>query len=359
VLGSWIDSGTVLTHRPAMPLGRPLRFVLPLAGALSLSMLACVPPPQRGAEESAAEDKPGAPEGTVVAGDEQSCTTLSDKLCERAGAESSTCAAVKKTTKLFSANTCATALGDLEYAYAQIADAGKVCASLSERLCKDLGPDTQTCKMVTTETPKMPPEQCETMLEQYDKVLAELVAMEAKNKPLPAEKIAKMTEGDPPAFGPADATVTVVEFSDFQCPYCSVAANAINELKPKYGDRVRFVFRQYPLNFHQQAHLAAQASLAAHAQGKFWEYHDKLFANQKALAREDLEKYAEEVGLDMEAFKKALDEGTYKETVDKELALGTEVFVSGTPTMFINGQRVANATDAKAIAAELDKALQG
>ncbi|HLT35695.1 MAG TPA: thioredoxin domain-containing protein, partial [Enhygromyxa sp.] len=188
---------------------------------------------------------------------------------------------------------------------------------------------------------------------------AELTRMEAKNKPLEADKIAKIAAGNVPAYGPADAKVTVVEFSDFQCPYCSLAATAVDEVKQKYGDRVRFVFRQFPLSFHKEAHLAAQASLAANAQGKFWEYHDKLFANQKALGREDLEKYAQEVGLDMGEFRKALDEGTYKATVDAELTLGGEVFVEGTPTMFINGERVANATDAAAISTALDKALAG
>ena len=120
---------------------------------------------------------------------------------------------------------------------------------------------------------------------------------------------------------------------------------------------MRFVFRQFPLSFHQQAHLAAQASLAAHAQGKFWEYHDLVFKNQNALGRDALEGYAKELGLDMVAFAKALDEETYKAAVDAELELGQEVFVSGTPTMFVNGKRVANATDATAISSEIDKAL--
>jgi len=213
--------------------------------------------------------------------------------------------------------------------------------------------------MVEGAVKKMPTEQCEAMVAQYDQVLAELTRMEAKNKPLEADKIAKIAAGNVPAYGPADAKVTVVEFSDFQCPYCSLAATAVDEVKQKYGDRVRFVFRQFPLSFHKEAHLAAQASLAANAQGKFWEYHDKLFANQKALGREDLEKYAQEVGLDMGEFRKALDEGTYKATVDAELTLGGEVFVEGTPTMFINGERVANATDAAAISTALDKALAG
>jgi protein-disulfide isomerase len=350
-IGAPFDSLGFLTHRPAMPQVRraPL-LLLSLVGTLSL--LACnTPPPRADAAEAGA--------GTVASGegDAESCKSLATKLCERAGAESSSCAAIEKTTGLLSAKTCAVGLEDIEFAYAQIDAAGKACADLSARLCKDLGPDTQTCKMVEAETPKMPPEQCEAMAGEYDQVLAELVRMEAKNKPLPADKIAKMSEGDVPSYGPADAAVTVVEFSDFECPYCSMAANAINEVKAQYGDRVRFVFRQYPLGFHQKAHLAAQASLAAHSQGKFWEFHDKLFANQKALGREDLEKYAEELGLDMAAFRKALDEGTYKATVDADLELGGEVFVEGTPTVFVNGVRVANGTEAQSISSAIDKAL--
>ena len=339
-----------------MPMGRFLRVLpasaLVLVGALAL--IACDPPtPTQKAKATAASA------GTGAVGSESSCIDLTRSICERAGAESSTCTDFGKAVKLLSPNACATALVDVEFAYAAIEAAGKACAELTTKLCKDLGTDTQTCKMVESETPKMPPEQCEAMAAQYDQVLAELERMEAANKPLDADKTAKIAAGTVPEYGPADATVTVVEFSDFQCPYCSLAANALTELKPKYGDKVRFVFRQFPLSFHQQAHLAAQASLAANAQGKFWEFHDKLFANQKALERADLEKYAEEIGLDMDQFRKDLDDGTYAKTVDADMALGTEVFVSGTPTMFINGARVANATDTASVSAAIDKALEG
>jgi protein-disulfide isomerase len=334
---------------------------LPLVLAGGLATLACVEaPPKVGTTGADGKADEGATTATTaVPGGAESCTTLATKLCERAGEESATCASVKKTTSLFSANTCDVALADIEHSFTQLAAAGKACADLADRLCKDIGPDTQTCEMVKTETPKMPAEQCEGMVAQYDEVLAQLQRMEAKNKPLPEDKVAKMTEGEVPSYGPADAKVTVVEFSDFECPYCSLAATAVTELKTQYGDRVRFVFRQFPLSFHPAAHLAAQASLAANAQGKFWEFHDKLFANQKALGRAELEKYAEELGLDMDAFKKALDEGTYKATVDAELALGGDVFVDGTPTIFVNGTRVANATDTKSITDAIEKALAG
>jgi protein-disulfide isomerase len=338
---------------------KALRTSLLFLPLLLVGGFACVEaPPKVGT--TGAEGQ--ADEGTVATtsqGGAESCTTLATKLCERAGAESQTCASIKKTTSLFSANTCEVALADIEYSLAQVDAAGKACADLADRLCKDLGPDTQTCEMVKTETPKMPPEQCEGMVAQYDEVLAQLQRMEAKNKPLPEDKVAKLSEGEVPAYGPADAKVTVVEFSDFECPYCSLAATAVNEVKAQYGDRVRFVFRQFPLSFHPAAHLAAQASLAANAQGKFWEFHDKLFANQKALGRADLEKYAEELGLDMDKFKKALDEGTYKATVDAELALGGDVYVDGTPTMFVNGVRVGNSTDAQSITSAIEKALAG
>ncbi|PRQ05595.1 DsbA family protein [Enhygromyxa salina] len=335
-----------------------------LFALVGLPLLACDAPPPAGSTKAGAQEAGVAAEGAPAegapaegAGATDSCATFAKQVCDAVGAQNPTCASVTKATTLLSPKACAAGLADFAYTTQKLADAGKACAELTDRLCKDLGVDTQTCKMVKDQAPNMPAEQCDQMTGEYDKVLADLQRMEAKNKPLPAEAIAKIAAGEVPSYGPADAKVTIVEFSDFQCPYCSAAATAFTELKKSHGDRVRFVFRQFPLSFHQQAHLAAQASLAAHAQGKFWEFHDKLFANQKALGREDLEKYAEEIGLDMKAFKAALDDGTYKQAVDDELALGQEVFVEGTPTMFINGTRVGNATDAAAVAAELDKAL--
>jgi len=325
--------------------------------AAVLSLLGCdPPPPQAGAKAGEGEAASAAPVATAE-GAAESCTALATTICEQAGAQSPTCASVQATTALLSPNACAAGLADIEFTTKKIAEAGAVCAALAKRLCDDIGPDTQSCTMVKKQTPQIPAEQCAQMSENYDKVLADLQRMEEKNKPLPADKVAKMTAGDVPSYGPEDATVTVVEFSDFECPYCSLAATAVDQIKAKYGDRVRFVFRQFPLSFHQQAHLAAQASLAANAQGKFWEFHDKLFANQKALTRADLEKYGKEVGLDMAKFTKDLDDGTYKEAVDAELELGQEVFVEGTPTVFVNGERVGNATDAGSISSAIDKAL--
>jgi protein-disulfide isomerase len=172
--------------------------------------------------------------------------------------------------------------------------------------------------------------------------------------------LAKISTGtNIPAFGPADAKVTIVEFSDFQCPFCSRAATAVHTVKEKYSDKVRFVFRQFPLSFHQNAHLSAEAALAANAQGKFWEFHDKAFANQQKLDRASLEGYAKDIGLNVAEFKKALDDKTYAPTVDAELKLGEEVAVDGTPTMFLNGKRVSNPSDTTELSKEIDEALKG
>jgi protein-disulfide isomerase len=324
-----------------------------------------VPPPSDDAATKGDNKTAGAATAATAAaeGDAESCSVLAEKICTETGDGSPTCNSAKTITGVLAPAACAANLANMDFTMSKLAEVGNACKELTDKLCAEIGTETQTCKQITGQIGKMPPAKCESMSEgaEYAKVLSQVKSMEARNKPLSAEaaaKIAAAGEGIP-TFGSADSKVQLVEFSDFQCPYCSKAADAVNEVKKSYGDKVHFVFRQFPLGMHKDAHLAAQASLAAHAQGKFWEYHDKLFANQRALGREQLESYAEELGLDMAAFKKALDEGTYKDAVDGELALGQEVHVSGTPTMFLNGKRVGNATDAKAISAEIDKVLGG
>jgi|GEM_PF-304978 len=287
------------------------------------------------------------------------CGEYSQRLCKEAGEATETCNAVKTVVNdLLPAAACEAGLKDIQYTVTKLADMRKGCDDLVAKLCKDLGEDTETCAMVKRETPKFPPERCTQFLKQYDQVLADLQRMEAKNKPLDADKIAKLTADGAASFGPKDAKVTVIEFSDFQCPYCSRAANVVEQVKEKYSDKVHFVFRHFPLSFHKDAHLASQAAMAANAQGKFFEMHDKMFENQRALSREDLEKYATELGLDMEKFKAALDNGTYKEVVDADIALGTEVAVDGTPTLFINGKRASNPTDFAAVSAMIEEEMK-
>jgi protein-disulfide isomerase len=160
--------------------------------------------------------------------------------------------------------------------------------------------------------------------------------------------------------GPADALVTIVEFSDFQCPYCGKVVPTLRSLEKDYAGKLRVYFKHFPLAFHQDAPLASQAALAAGAQGKFWQMHDKLFDNQQSIKRADLEKYAQELGLDMTRFKQALDSGTYKSRVDADTALGQQMGVTGTPAFFINGRSLVGAQgyDAfkKVIEEEIDTA---
>jgi protein-disulfide isomerase len=143
--------------------------------------------------------------------------------------------------------------------------------------------------------------------------------------------------------GSNDALVTIIEFSDFQCPFCGRVNPTIDRLMKEYPDKIRVYFKHFPLGFHQDAPLASQAALAAGAQGKFWQMHDKLFANQQSIKRPDLDKYAQELGLDMGRFKQALDSGTFKARVESDTALGSQVGVTGTPAFFINGRSLVGA----------------
>jgi protein-disulfide isomerase len=164
--------------------------------------------------------------------------------------------------------------------------------------------------------------------------------------------------GDAPVKGPASAPVTLVAFSDFQCPFCSRAVPTLHQLETDYAGKLRVAFKQLPLPFHDKAHLAAEAALAANEQGKFWQFHDKLFANQQALDRPSLDKYAEELGLNMAKFKAALDTGKFKDRVDREAKEGAAVGATGTPTFFINGRILVGAQPVDAFKTAIDAELK-
>jgi protein-disulfide isomerase len=142
-----------------------------------------------------------------------------------------------------------------------------------------------------------------------------------------------------PRKGPKGAKATVVIFSDFQCPFCKRAVPTIHEIEQKYPKDVALVFRNQPLPFHNNAMPAAQAFLAAARQNKAWEMHDKLFENNQALSQPDLEKYAQELGLNMGKFKKDFEDPKLKEQIKADSDHGTSVGANGTPTFFINGRR--------------------
>jgi protein-disulfide isomerase len=166
-------------------------------------------------------------------------------------------------------------------------------------------------------------------------------------------------EGEP-AKGPANAKITLVEFSDFQCPYCAQAAGKLDELMKKYPNDIRLVYRQYPIFLiHSQAKLAARASLAAQAQGKFWPLHDLMFRNNEKLSQENILLWAKQVGLNMDKFNKDLESPAIAKALDRSIQEADDIGVLGTPTVFLNGQRYNGELDpaelGKVVAEELKK----
>jgi protein-disulfide isomerase len=159
-------------------------------------------------------------------------------------------------------------------------------------------------------------------------------------------------------LGPDDALVTIVELSDFQCPYCQKQIAALQQVRQKYGNQVRIVYRHFPLSGHRDAQLAAEASVAAAEQGKFWPFHDQIWKNFGKLSRADLEAYAKAAGLDLAKFRAALDERRYYDAVAAETAAAEALGVSGTPTLFINGQPLVGSRDADSLARAIDGHLK-
>jgi protein-disulfide isomerase len=157
-------------------------------------------------------------------------------------------------------------------------------------------------------------------------------------------KIYDIPVGDSPILGKADAPVALVEFSDFQCPYCARVQPDLKALLQKYPDKVKLVFKHFPLDFHQQARPAAIATMAAQEQGKFWEMHDLLFQNQAALDPAKFEEYAKQAGLDVARFKKDYEakKAEYDKRVTSDIQLGSQSGVMGTPSLYIGGKKVQN-----------------
>ena len=134
------------------------------------------------------------------------------------------------------------------------------------------------------------------------------------------------------------ADVTIVEFSDFECPFCRQAHPILSRVAREHSDRVAFAFKQFPLSMHEYARAAARASIAAHKQGKFWEMHDILFENQHSLAPSDIEGYATQLGLDMARFRADMESDETEALIERNRAEGRELGVDGTPRIFVNGR---------------------
>src|SRR4029079_2009348 len=161
-----------------------------------------------------------------------------------------------------------------------------------------------------------------------------------------------------PVEGAKDAEVTILQISDRQCPFCSRAEPTINQVMDTYKGKVRVVWRDLPLPFHPNAMPAAVAARAAGEQGKYWEMHDKIFANQQQLDRGTYEKYAQELGLNMGKFKAALDANKGKEAIEADGTAGGKIGARGTPAFFINGKFLSGAQPFESFKAKIDEELK-
>jgi len=180
----------------------------------------------------------------------------------------------------------------------------------------------------------------------------------AAGAPEAAKVVTDLKIDGSPAKGPKNAPVTIVAFSDFQCPFCSRVVPTLHDLEKQYEGKIKLVFKNQPLPFHNNARPAASAALAANEQGKFWEMHDKLFANQQALDRPNLDRYAQEIGLDVGKFKAALDSNKFDANITADSNEGMRVGANGTPTFFINGRQVVGAQPIEAFKAIIDDELK-
>jgi NhaA family Na+:H+ antiporter len=159
-------------------------------------------------------------------------------------------------------------------------------------------------------------------------------------------------------LGPDDAPVTLLEYGDYECPYCRQVVPVVQELRERFGNRLRYVYRHLPLaKAHPDAQLAAEAAEAAAAQGKFWEMHELLYEHQGKLDREHLDDYASEIGLDVERFERELDARTYADRVREDFLGGVRSGANGTPTFYLNGVRYDGPWDFESLAEEIEKPL--
>jgi len=180
---------------------------------------------------------------------------------------------------------------------------------------------------------------------------------------LGAEDFNKITSGGAAVKGEENAVITIVEFSEYQCPYCKrYVDETYSQLWKEYGDKIRYVFHDYPLPFHSHAQKMAEVARCAGDQGKYWEMHDLLFKNNETWSSKedvsaDIKSYAQQLGLDLEEFNNCLDSGKYTQTVKDDMALGQAVGVQGTPTFFINGKRLVGAQPFASFKAIIDAEL--
>jgi protein-disulfide isomerase len=180
---------------------------------------------------------------------------------------------------------------------------------------------------------------------------------DGKEAEVEEDRVETIAVGASPSRGSASAPVTIVVFSDFQCPFCSKAEETVKQVEAAYPGKIRYVFKNNPLPFHDHARLAAKAALAASEQGKFWEFHDALYAHQHDLDRASLERYAEDLGLDLRRFRAALDDARLDTAVEADVTEAHRLEIKGTPSFFVNGHFIQGAQPLVVFRARIDQVL--
>tara|TARA_Y100000590_G_scaffold26670_5_gene30017 strand:+ start:6383 stop:7078 length:696 start_codon:yes stop_codon:yes gene_type:complete len=185
------------------------------------------------------------------------------------------------------------------------------------------------------------------------RVLAEAVGVD-----LGTRDIVGIDVSESPFLGPEEAPITIVEFSDFECGYCRKVYPTLLQIRNEYDSEVKIVFKHFPLSFHKNALLAHRAAISAGEQGKFWEMHDLIFENFKDLSRETMLEYASRLNLDSPQFEETLDSQTSKDLIDRDIILGRDNGVTGTPVFFVNGRKLVGAQPFSVFKEEIERALR-
>jgi protein-disulfide isomerase len=193
--------------------------------------------------------------------------------------------------------------------------------------------------------------------QEFFKLLRSKAKIAVHLKPPPVHRVEVSADGAP-FKGLAKAPVTMVKFEDFHCPFCKKAQPTVAQVLSKYGNKVRLVHRDFPIDsIHPAARKAHEAARCANEQGKFWQYHDVLYANAPKADAADLKSYATEVGLDVQAFEKCVASGKFRDVVQKDVEEGTRLGVTGTPSFFINGRLLSGAEPFERFATIIDEEI--
>jgi protein-disulfide isomerase len=305
----------------------------------------------------AKEVSPGqAPAGPALSA---ACGVYRDRICERTQADAAICQASHLALTIVPDETCEDLLANIDKVLHTLTVRRKDCDSLTARLCEDFGPQSDACATVRTSVPLFVEERCTELLTDYDQTLASLGKDSEVTRPIAPEHRAGIEAPTAPSLGPERAPVTIVLFSGFACSGCADASSVAKQMRMRYGDQIRVLFRTGPQMNMEEASLAARAGHAAEAQGRFWPFHDLVMSNRHLLTEAALSEHAEMLALDLEKFSKDLHDPGIAGQVDRDLALAGSIGLTMTPAAYINGRRVPSSQDPVAFARMIDKLLQG